>query len=238
MRRFWTMLRHDYDHNIASWIGLPLGVLAGVLAGEAAFLMAEHSTDAHYFVETFAIVLRAFYVLAMVVMGSMMFDKMQTRHGQIAYLTLPATAFEKYLVNWLETVVATFGAFVVGGVQHNARQRSAILRDASAASVCQRRAAMDGSSRVASVSDDDSQRVVAPQDDGQGHCAPCRRGCPGIFSDHIAAIESFHHKSFDDALNRGQLCDSLQNFCQNSNQINNYDNYNKQIQRAAPVDCG
>lgn len=25
------MLRHDYDHNIASWIGLPLGVLAGVL---------------------------------------------------------------------------------------------------------------------------------------------------------------------------------------------------------------
>lgn len=173
------MLRHDYDHNIASWIGLPLGVLAG----EAAFLMAEHSTDAHYFVETFAIVLRAFYVLAMVVMGSMMFDKMQTRHGQIAYLTLPATAFEKYLVNWLET-------------------------------------------------------VVAPQDDGQGHCAPCRRGCPGIFSDHIAAIESFHHKSFDDALNRGQLCDSLQNFCQNSNQINNYDNYNKQIQRAAPVDCG
>ena len=51
-------------------------VLAGVLAGEAAFLMAEHSTDAHYFVETFAIVLRAFYVLAMVVMGSMMFDKM------------------------------------------------------------------------------------------------------------------------------------------------------------------
>ena len=114
------MLRHDYDHNIASWIGLPLGVLAGVLAGEAAFLMAEHSTDAHYFVETFAIVLRAFYVLAMVVMGSMMFDKMQTRHGQIAYLTLPATAFEKYLVNWLETVVATFGAFVVGMVAADA----------------------------------------------------------------------------------------------------------------------
>ena len=56
------MLRHDYDHNIASWIGLPLGVLAGVLAGEAAFLMAEHSTDAHYFVETFAIVLTSFYV--------------------------------------------------------------------------------------------------------------------------------------------------------------------------------
>ena len=120
MRRFWAMLRHDYDHNIASWIGLPLGVLAGVLAGEAAFLMAEHSTDAHYFVETFAIVLRTFYVLAMVVMGSMMFDKMQTRHGQIAYLTLPATAFEKYLVNWLETVVATFGAFVVGMVAADA----------------------------------------------------------------------------------------------------------------------
>lgn len=239
------MLRHDYDHNIASWIGLPLGVLAGVLAGEAAFLMAEHSTDAHYFVETFAIVLRAFYVLAMVVMGSMMFDKMQTRHGQIAYLTLPATAFEKYLVNWLETVVATFGAFVVGMVAADAvRVAFSIMLGSdpqfcvSAASVCQRRAAMDGSSRVASVGDDDSQRVVAPQDDGQGHCAPCRRGCPGIFSDHIAAIESFHHKSFDDALNRGQLCDSLQNFCQNSNQINNYDNYNKQIQRAAPVDCG
>ena len=62
------MLRHDYDHNVPSaWIGLPLGVLAGVLAGEAAFLMAEHSTDAHYFVETFAIVLRAFYVLAMAI---------------------------------------------------------------------------------------------------------------------------------------------------------------------------
>lgn len=37
IKRSWTMLRHDYDHNIASWIGLPLGVLAGVLAGEAAF---------------------------------------------------------------------------------------------------------------------------------------------------------------------------------------------------------
>lgn len=126
------MLRHDYDHNIASWIGLPLGVLAGVLAGEAAFLMAEHSTDAHYFVETFAIVLRAFYVLAMVVMGSMMFDKMQTRHGQIAYLTLPAMAFEKYLVNWLRRLWQRSSLCCrdgrrrrrSGGVQHNARQRS------------------------------------------------------------------------------------------------------------------
>lgn len=83
------MLRHDYDHDIASWIGLPLGVLAGVLAGEAAFLMAEHSTDAHYFVETFAIVLRAFYVLAMVVMGSMMFDKMQPVMGRLLISRFP-----------------------------------------------------------------------------------------------------------------------------------------------------
>ena len=29
IRRFWAMLRHDYDHNVPSaWIGMPLGVLA------------------------------------------------------------------------------------------------------------------------------------------------------------------------------------------------------------------
>lgn len=113
------MLRHDYDHNIASWIGLPLGVLAGVLAGEAGLSLVDISTVGE-FTDAVSIVLRMFYMLALVIMGSFMFDKMQTRHGQIAYLTLPATAFEKYLVNWVETVVATFVSFVVGVVAADA----------------------------------------------------------------------------------------------------------------------
>lgn len=109
------MLRHDYDHNIASWIGLPLGVLAG----EAGLSLVDISTVGE-FTDAVSIVLRMFYMLALVIMGSFMFDKMQTRHGQIAYLTLPATAFEKYLVNWVETVVATFVSFVVGVVAADA----------------------------------------------------------------------------------------------------------------------
>ena len=113
------MLRHDYDHNIASWIGLPLGVLAGVLAGEAGLSLVDISTVGE-FTDAVSIVLRMFYMLALVIMGSFMFDKMQTRHGQISYLTLPATAFEKYLVNWVETVVATFVSFVVGVVAADA----------------------------------------------------------------------------------------------------------------------
>lgn len=113
------MLRHDYDHNIASWIGLPLGVLAGLLASEAGLSLVDISTVGE-FTDAVSIVLRMFYMLALVIMGSFMFDKMQTRHGQIAYLTLPATAFEKYLVNWVETVVATFVSFVVGVVAADA----------------------------------------------------------------------------------------------------------------------
>lgn len=107
------MLRHDYDHNIVSWIGLPLGVFGGLLASEAGLSLVDISTVGE-FTDAVSIVLRMFYMLALVIMGSFMFDKMQTRHGQIAYLTLPATAFEKYLVNWVETVVATFVSFVVG----------------------------------------------------------------------------------------------------------------------------
>lgn len=109
------MLRHDYDHNIVSWIGLPLGVFGGLLASEAGLSLVDISTVGE-FTDAVSIVLRMFYMLALVIMGSFMFDKMQTRHGQIAYLTLPATAFEKYLVNWVETVVATFVSFVVGVV--------------------------------------------------------------------------------------------------------------------------
>lgn len=119
MRRFWTMLRHDYDHNIVSWIGLPLGVFGGLLASEAGLSLVDISTVGE-FTDAVSIVLRMFYMLALVIMGSFMFDKMQTRHGQIAYLTLPATAFEKYLVNWVETVVATFVSFVVGVVAADA----------------------------------------------------------------------------------------------------------------------
>ncbi len=113
------MLRHDYDHNIASWIGLPLGVFGGLLASEAGLSLVDISTVGE-FTDAVSIVLRMFYMLALVIMGSFMFDKMQTRHGQIAYLTLPATAFEKYLVNWVETVVATFVSFVVGVVAADA----------------------------------------------------------------------------------------------------------------------
>lgn len=119
MRRFWAMLRHDYDHNIVSWIGLPLGVFGGLLASEAGLSLVDISTVGE-FTDAVSIVLRMFYMLALVIMGSFMFDKMQTRHGQIAYLTLPATAFEKYLVNWVETVVATFVSFVVGVVAADA----------------------------------------------------------------------------------------------------------------------
>lgn len=113
------MLRHDYDHNIVSWIGLPLGVFGGLLASEAGLSLVDISTVGE-FTDAVSIVLRMFYMLALVIMGSFMFDKMQTRHGQIAYLTLPATAFEKYLVNWVETVVATFVSFVVGVVAADA----------------------------------------------------------------------------------------------------------------------
>lgn len=113
------MLRHDYDHNIASWIGLPLGVFGGLLASEAGLSLVDISTVGE-FTDAVSIVLRMFYMLALVIMGSFMFDKMQTRHGQIAYLTLPATAFEKYFVNWVETVVATFVSFVVGVVAADA----------------------------------------------------------------------------------------------------------------------
>lgn len=113
------MLRHDYDHNIVSWIGLPLGVFGGLLASEAGLSLVDISTVGE-FTDAVSIVLRMFYMLALVIMGSFMFDKMQTRHGQIAYLTLPATAFEKYLVNWAETVVATFVSFVVGVVAADA----------------------------------------------------------------------------------------------------------------------
>lgn len=113
------MLRHDYDHNIVSWIGLPLGVFGGLLASEAGLSLVDISTVGE-FTDAVSIVLRMLYMLALVIMGSFMFDKMQTRHGQIAYLTLPATAFEKYLVNWVETVVATFVSFVVGVVAADA----------------------------------------------------------------------------------------------------------------------
>lgn len=113
------MLRHDYDHNVASWIGLPLGVFGGLLASEAGLSLVDISTVGE-FTDAVSIVLRMFYMLALVIMGSFMFDKMQTRHGQIAYLMLPATAFEKYLVNWVETVVATFVSFVVGVVAADA----------------------------------------------------------------------------------------------------------------------
>lgn len=113
------MLRHDYDHNIVSWIGLPLGVFGGLLASEAGLSLVDISTVGE-FTDAVSIVLRMFYMLALVIMGSFMFDKMQTRHGQIAYLTLPATAFEKDLVNWVETVVATFVSFVVGVVAADA----------------------------------------------------------------------------------------------------------------------
>lgn len=113
------MLRHDYDHNIVSWIGLPLGVFGGLLASEAGLSLVDISTVGE-FTDAVSIVLRMFYMLALAIMGSFMFDKMQTRHGQIAYLTLPATAFEKYLVNWVETVVATFVSFVVGVVAADA----------------------------------------------------------------------------------------------------------------------
>lgn len=113
------MLRHDYDHNIVSWIGLPLGVFGGLLASEAGLSLVDISTVGE-FTDAVSIVLRMFYMLALVIMGSFMFDKMQTRHGQIAYLMLPATAFEKYLVNWVETVVATFVSFVVGVVAADA----------------------------------------------------------------------------------------------------------------------
>ena len=113
------MLRHDYDHNIVSWIGLPLGGFGGLLASEAGLSLVDISTVGE-FTDAVSIVLRMFYMLALVIMGSFMFDKMQTRHGQIAYLTLPATAFEKYLVNWVETVVATFVSFVVGVVAADA----------------------------------------------------------------------------------------------------------------------
>lgn len=119
IRRFWAMLRHDYDHNIVSWIGLPLGVFGGLLASEAGLSLVDISTVGE-FTDAVSIVLRMFYMLALVIMGSFMFDKMQTRHGQIAYLMLPATAFEKYLVNWVETVVATFVSFVVGVVAADA----------------------------------------------------------------------------------------------------------------------
>lgn len=113
------MLRHDYDHNIVSWIGLPLGVFGGLLASEAGLSLVDISTVGE-FTDAVSIVLRMFYMLALVIMGSFMFDKMQTRHGQIAYLMLPATALEKYLVNWVETVVATFVSFVVGVVAADA----------------------------------------------------------------------------------------------------------------------
>lgn len=113
------MLRHDYDHNIVSWIGLPLGVFGGLLASEAGLSLVDIST-VREFTDAVSIVLRMFYMLALVIMGSFMFDKMQTRHGQIAYLMLPATALEKYLVNWVETVVATFVSFVVGVVAADA----------------------------------------------------------------------------------------------------------------------
>lgn len=113
------MLRHDYDHNIVSWIGLPLGVFGGLLASEAGLSLVDISTVGE-FADAVSIVLRMFYMLTLVIMGSFMFDKMQTRHGQIAYLMLPATAFEKYLVNWVETVVATFVSFVVGVVAADA----------------------------------------------------------------------------------------------------------------------
>lgn len=106
------MLRNDYDHNIVSWVGLPLGVLSGVLVAEVAILPSYISVGK--FTDMFSIVLTAFFTLAMMAMGSMMFDKMRTRHGQVAYLTLPATSMEKYLVNWIETVVVTFVSFVVG----------------------------------------------------------------------------------------------------------------------------
>ena len=113
------MLRHDYDHNVASWIGLPLGVFGGLLASEAGLSLVDISTVGE-FTDAVSIVLRMFYMLALVIMGSFMFDKMQTRHGQIAYLMLPATAFEKYLVNWVETVVATLVSCVVGVVAADA----------------------------------------------------------------------------------------------------------------------
>ena len=38
------MLRHDYDHNIVSWIGLPLGVFGGLLASEAGLSLVDIST--------------------------------------------------------------------------------------------------------------------------------------------------------------------------------------------------
>ena len=54
------MLRHDYDHNIVSWIGLPLGVFGGLLASEAGLSLVDISTVGE-FTDAVSIVLRMFY---------------------------------------------------------------------------------------------------------------------------------------------------------------------------------
>ena len=116
INRFWRMLSHDYSLNMASWIGMPLAAFSAILCGETGVLMSGGGINVSSFVDTFSIVLTMFFILSMVIMGTFMFDKMSSRYGQISYLTLPATNLEKYLVNWLETIVATIVSFLVGMV--------------------------------------------------------------------------------------------------------------------------
>ena len=117
IRRFWAMLRHDYDHNVPSaWIGMPLAAFAAILFGEIGFMMSGYSINPGSFADTFYVVLASFFILSMVLMATFMFDKMSGRYGQISYLTLPATNLEKFLVNLLETVVSTIVFFIIGMV--------------------------------------------------------------------------------------------------------------------------
>lgn len=145
IKRFWTMPRHDYDHNIASWIGLPLAAFAAILFGEIGFMMSGYSINPGSFADTFYVVLTSFFILSMVLMATFMFDKMSGRYGQISYLTLPATNLEKFLVNLLETVVSTIVFFIIGMVLADAARiglcmtlfkQTAVSNDAASSDFC------------------------------------------------------------------------------------------------------
>lgn len=92
MRRFWTMLRHDYDHNVPStWIGMPLAAFASILFGEIGFMMSGYSINPESFADTFYVVLASFFILSMVLMATFMFDKIGTLRSDF----LPDTSGNK-----------------------------------------------------------------------------------------------------------------------------------------------
>lgn len=106
IKRIWYLLKLDYSHSPEAWIGNTASAFAAMTVLTLSLLWIGDFTSFEDFANRVMIILVALISAGVAINSAMMFSSMNTKPKRTAYLTIPATHLEKFVVNTFEVTVA------------------------------------------------------------------------------------------------------------------------------------